>query len=635
MTGNDSSAAPDEPRGPGDESVPDPLIGKVIAERYRVDDRLGVGGMGTVYRAEHVLMKKPVAVKVLHRELTVLGEIVKRFEREAIAAGRIDHPNVTLATDFGKLEDGSFYLVLEYVPGRSLTQALKEDGPFPVERGLFVTRQMAAALAAAHAADVVHRDLKPDNVMLIERGGTKDFVKVLDFGIAKVSGEGATGQLTRLGAVFGTPQYMAPEQAAGKIVDGRADLYSLGLVLYELLSGKPAFSAQEIVGLLTKQLTETPAPLPASVDADVAALVMKLVEKDPANRVQSATELVAIIDARLGPVVFAPDSTVLGIPSVKGPSPVAFAQTTPLDVGPAPASSSGGAGSPKRRTLWGAWLDAPSLVERAARGDTVTLGGRTVSLRLVLAVGAAVLVGVPLAITELHGHEEPAPLASSAARPAPPPAPELAELLLRAKTGDRAAIASLESRPSTDRTALEWAAIGLGHDRLGETRIALPSLRAAVRADPGLAKDRDLIRVVRTAVDDDATRTQAMNFAADSLGPDGADLLYDVWTATAEKTDATSQAKSLLSREDVRAHASKPLLLALDLRRLTRCDDIKQLLPDAIASGDDRSTRPLMALSSRKGCGFLHLGDCFSCLRGDDALGEAQKAVQQRKSPRF
>ena len=163
----------------------------------------------------------------------------------------------------------------------------------------------------------------------------------------------------------------------------------------------------------------------------------------------------------------------------------------------------------------------------------------------------------------------------------------------------------------------------------------MPSLQSAVRADPGLAKDHDLLLAVRAAVDDDATRTQAMNLAADSLGPDGADLLYDVWTATAEKTEATSQAKSLLSRDDVRAHASKPLQLALDLRRMTRCDDIKRLLPAAITSGDDRSSRPLMALSSRKGCGFLHLGDCFSCLRGDDDLGDAQKAVQQRKSPRF
>src|SRR5258708_4468984 len=170
--------------------------------------------MGAVYRAEHVLMKKPVAVKVLHREMTVMGEVVKRFEREAVAAGRIEHPNVAVATDFGKLDDGAFYLVLEYAPGRSLTKALKEDGAFAVERALLIARQVAAGLGAAHEAGIVHRDLKPDNIMLTERGGTKDFVKVLDFGIAKVMATDEGGSaLTRLGSVFGTPQYMSPEQA--------------------------------------------------------------------------------------------------------------------------------------------------------------------------------------------------------------------------------------------------------------------------------------------------------------------------------------------------------------------------------------------------------------------------------------
>jgi serine/threonine-protein kinase len=300
MSSPESSDVPDDGEPSEGDAGPDPLIGTVIADRYRVDEKLGVGGMGAVYRAEHVLMKKPVAVKVLHREMTVVGEVVKRFEREAIAAGRIDHPNITVATDFGKLPDGAFYLVLEYVPGRSLSTAMKEDGPFSVERALFIARQVAAGLGAAHAANIVHRDLKPDNIMLIERGSTKDFVKVLDFGIAKVAEDGA-GQLTRIGAVFGTPQYMAPEQAAGKPVDHRADLYSLGLVLYEMLTGKAAFGAMELVAILTKQLTEPPPPLPASVDADVAALVMRLAEKDPDARIQTAAELVAWIDHRLGP----------------------------------------------------------------------------------------------------------------------------------------------------------------------------------------------------------------------------------------------------------------------------------------------------------------------------------------------
>src|SRR5262245_46791584 len=174
MSGSEPSRESGGAEKPASSRVPDPLIGQVIAQRYRVEARLGVGGMGAVYRAEHVLMKKPVAVKVLHREMTVLDEVVKRFEREAIAAGRIDHPNVAVATDFGKLEDGSFYLVLEYVAGRSLTSALQRDGRFPAERAMFIARQVAAALGAAHAAGIVHRDVKPDNIMLIERGGTAD-----------------------------------------------------------------------------------------------------------------------------------------------------------------------------------------------------------------------------------------------------------------------------------------------------------------------------------------------------------------------------------------------------------------------------------------------------------------------------
>src|SRR5215510_467939 len=140
MSSPESSDVPDDGGQSEDDAGPDPLLGTVIADRYRVDEKLGVGGMGAVYRAEHILMKKPVAVKVLHREMTVMGEVVKRFEREAIAAGRIDHPNVTVATDFGKLPDGAFYLVLEYVPGRSLTDALEQDGVFAETRALFIAR---------------------------------------------------------------------------------------------------------------------------------------------------------------------------------------------------------------------------------------------------------------------------------------------------------------------------------------------------------------------------------------------------------------------------------------------------------------------------------------------------------------
>src|SRR3954469_18857753 len=170
-------------RPPGGEV--DPRIGTLLADRYRIDALVGEGGMGKVYSAEHVLMRKRLAVKVLRRELTSVSEVVARFEREAMAAGNIEHPNVAAATDFGKLPDGAVFLVLEFVSGRSLRDEIAH-GPFAVDRALHVARQIAAALTVAHLQGIVHRDLKPENVMLVEKNGDPDFVKVLDFGIAKV-----------------------------------------------------------------------------------------------------------------------------------------------------------------------------------------------------------------------------------------------------------------------------------------------------------------------------------------------------------------------------------------------------------------------------------------------------------------
>jgi serine/threonine-protein kinase len=630
MNGRESSDVPEVDSE--EETGPDPLLGTVIADRYRVDEKLGVGGMGAVYRAEHVLMKKPVAVKVLHREMTVVGEVVKRFEREAIAAGRIDHPNVTVATDFGKLRDGAFYLVLEYVPGRSLSTAMKEDGVFPVPRALFIARQVAAALGAAHAANIVHRDLKPDNIMLIERGGTKDFVKVLDFGIAKVNEDGG-GQLTRIGSVFGTPQYMAPEQAAGKPVDHRADLYSLGLVLYEMLAGKAAFGSMELVAILTKQLTEPPPPLPESVDADVAALVMRLAEKDPDARVQTAQELVAWIDARLGPAALPLDSTVLGEPSIRGGSVRGIPAVTAADV---PSSRRRAEALHAIRDLVDSARDHSSvLAKRVVRGDTVRIAGRDVPARGVAGALLAAIVSVILALS--LGHKGSGTIATGSATNLhlPPPEPELGPIIARAEEGDRTALANLESRSEDKRSPAEWMAIARGRARLMEYWPALAAFERAVKADASLVADEGMLKAVRRAVDDDGTQKLALDMCVNLLGAGGADVLFDVWASTSEKTGTTQLAKSLLDKSDVREHASTALRTALELRKVTRCDEAKKLVARAKDEADERAFRPLNALTARKGCGFLGLGDCFSCLRQGDDLSEALKAVQARKGPRF
>ena len=284
------------------------LIGTTISDRYRIEKLLGEGGMGAVYQAEHILMRKRMAIKVLHPEMTRLPEVVQRFEREAMAAAHIEHPNIVGASDFGKLEDGSFFLALEYVEGKSLREVIA-GGRLELGRALHISRQIASALSRAHALKIVHRDLKPENVMLIEREGDRDFVKVLDFGIAKVQigeltasdvgGAAGPGQpvLTQAGMVYGTPEYMAPEQALGQPVDARADLYALGIILYEMLVGERPFNADSKVALLGMQVTMQPAPMKtkapdADIPDDVELLVKRLLAKEANERLGDARELI-------------------------------------------------------------------------------------------------------------------------------------------------------------------------------------------------------------------------------------------------------------------------------------------------------------------------------------------------------
>jgi hypothetical protein len=606
----------------------DPLVGTVIAERYRIDELLGVGGMGAVYRAEHVLMRKAVAVKVLHREMTFQEEVVKRFEREAIAAGRIDHPNVTVATDFGKIESGAFYLVLEYVPGKSLTDVLEEE-TLSLGRSLFIAKQVAAGLGAAHAAGIVHRDLKPDNVMLIERGATKDFVKVLDFGIAKVTAEGSGSPLTRLGSVFGTPAYMAPEQAAGQAVDHRADLYSLGLVLYEMVAGRAAFDSTDVVQLLAKQLTEPPPPLPDTVDPEVASLIATLVEKDPNARVQTADELVLRLEHLLAARGLAPESSVLGVPSsraaIASSAAIATAPTYAGDL-PAPTTQPRTPEAAPARSA----VPVPSMLLRVLGGESVHVAGRDIPLWLFGAAVGAVFMGAVLVLALPHGGA-----VQVAQNKAAPPAPELGPIIRRAEAGDKDAVAELEARPEAARSAGEWMAIGKGHALFAEYPASLAAFKRAAEMDPSLTSDTVMLHLVRRAADGDTTVKPALELAAGPLGAGGADILFDVWASTNDKTDTTQLAKSLLDRDDVLAHASPSLRVALELRRATKCDDVKRLLPDAKEHADERATRRLTQLGSRHGCGFLGLADCFPCIRQNDDLSDASHAAAGRPAPKF
>jgi eukaryotic-like serine/threonine-protein kinase len=273
------------------------LIGQVIAERYRVTELLAEGGMGAVYIADHLTLHKQVALKIVHPEHAGNAELVARFEREAMATSRIDHPNVISAIDFGTLSDGTAFLAVQLVRGPSLTRVLIEHGAMAWQRAASVGAQIADALYAAHGHGIIHRDLKPDNVLLQERADGSELVKVLDFGVAKFAPESkvplsARTDVTQIGMVVGTPGYMAPEQTIGNPADERSDLYGLGVILWESLVGEPLWAAADLQALVEKQMSETPPPvreasgdpnIPEGLESLVARLLARRAEDRPGD----------------------------------------------------------------------------------------------------------------------------------------------------------------------------------------------------------------------------------------------------------------------------------------------------------------------------------------------------------------
>jgi len=284
-----------EPLGPALGSLPpDPLIGTIVDGRYEVLSVLGEGGMGKVYRVRHRSIERLFALKVLRADFAVDGELGLRFTREAKAAASISHPSVVQITDFGSLASGQPYFVMELLVGRSLGALIAEDGPLPASRAAKLVAQIVDALVAAHAAGVVHRDLKPDNILICGRSGDDtETAKVLDFGLAKVAGQ---SRLTRGGLVFGTPQYMSPEQASGGTVDERTDVYALGVLMYQAFTGRVPFEGDTYMGVLTQHVYVEPKPPSVLLGAPIQPfalelLILRCLEKRPERRFASMTEL--------------------------------------------------------------------------------------------------------------------------------------------------------------------------------------------------------------------------------------------------------------------------------------------------------------------------------------------------------
>ena len=297
-----SSAGEPQPRNP------DPLIGKVIADRYRIVSPLGKGGMGVVYKVEHLRIGKLMAIKLLTGELSRNRDVVRRFKREALAASRLTSINTVQVWDFGH-SDGLTYLVMELVDGDDFGKVLRKEGPLPFQRVAKIAVQACNSMIEAHARGIVHRDLKPENLIILATGGSElqDLVKVLDFGLAKVHEDERpnTNDITTAGAIVGTPFYMAPEQIRGEVVDGRADVYALGAVMYRAITGTPPFQAPVPMAVLTMHLTEPLVPPherapELGIPQDASEIIGKAMMKDPKDRYPDAIALRDALIAYLG-----------------------------------------------------------------------------------------------------------------------------------------------------------------------------------------------------------------------------------------------------------------------------------------------------------------------------------------------
>jgi serine/threonine-protein kinase len=654
-TPSDRTDAATRAEGPAKLDAPDAaaepqsLVGVVLSGRYLMKRLIGEGGMGAVYQAEHTHMRKRLAVKVLHPEMSRLPEVVARFEREAMVAAHIEHPNVAAATDFGKLEDGSFFLVLEYVEGKGLRDVIAQ-GRLELGAALHIARQIASALARAHSLGIVHRDLKPENVMLVTREEDAYFVKVLDFGIAKVSvgeltgGQKAPGQvLTQLGMVYGTPEYMAPEQALGQPVDARADLYALGAILFEMITGARPYEHESKVTLLGMHVT---APIPsmrerlpdANIPGEIDAIVTRLLAKEATARFDDAKDLIEALDisvaelAARGLIAEPLPPASLAQPSRVGKMEPSGPRST-LELGPTSIAQPRAEVAPRFLSIVGTTLSnalkasppwvTPRLVLSAASGLGVLL------LVWIIAVTSGGTAGVVPAASE-NGE--------AIATPPRPPDPKVDDLVQAAGAkldrGDFAtAIDELTAvekkypgRPDV-HMLLERAYTGVHstHEAMREAGLWL-AVDANASADAKLEEDVRNAALFRDGQDD------AFALLQSKMGTRGVDILYDIAYGASGRQypQAAARARHALELTEVRGRAGAALSVLLDFRDSKGCDVKHSLLERARDQGDARLIAVLQSYESNRGCGFLGASDCYPCMHRDKQLKEALNAIESR-----
>jgi serine/threonine-protein kinase len=565
-------------RRPAKDSDADSLVGTVIDDRYRLTSLVGRGGMGAVFLAEHVTIRRPVALKLLSPSLAGIPELARRFEREAAAIGRIDHPNCVTVSDFGRLDSGALYLVMEYLDGRSLSSALVSEGRFASRRALHITRHVLRGLGHAHQAGIVHRDVKPDNVILVHQDGVPDFAKVLDFGIAHFmdrlvpEDSSAEDRLTQAGIAFGTPQYMSPEQAVGDPVDPRSDLYATTVMLFEMIAGRTPFVAEEKLEVLGMHATRPPPHLAdVRVDLHVTPELDRLIQvglaKRPDDRFPNAHAFIASIEECL-----------LGrLDGDTGITP-AIDDTEPVPV----------AVDPRLRTPAPPTVRTPLPVRRPSPLPT---GWRHHLVLGIIMFGLAMLGYALYFVTHPKQVDLLAGLKSEAAT--------AAESTLAAGDPDQT-IQLLNSRPAAlAGDAAAQLQLGHAHAAKSDYRPALAAYQTAVKLDPSTIGDARLRANLALMIDDEGP---ILVDAARLLAVEGKDeAARRRIAALASTTDRVVRKRAFEVAQELGlgGQIDRVTSFTLDLDQEPTCKARRDAVTRLRALGDPRAVAPLRAALDR------------------------------------
>jgi serine/threonine-protein kinase len=631
----------------------DPLLGTVLGDRYRILARLGTGGMGAVYRAEHLTLKRDVAVKVLLPEMGNKEEFVRRFQREAESASRLAHINIISVTDFGRTPDGLLFLVMEYLDGEALS-ALIRRGPIALPRAVAIFGQILDGLGHAHAAGIVHRDLKPDNIMLVEREGRSDVVKLLDFGIAKVTDpEGHREALTQAGVIFGTPEYLSPEQALGEGVDARADLYAAGVILYEMLTGRRPFESDDKVKIISMHLSH-PVPgietldLGFALPAPVTELVMQSLEKPREHRFSSAA---AFRSALAEAVAASPPPVVSPSPSAGGSWAQAAVTRAGGDGGSPRRDAASRLGAPQPRGDGAVQSERGSPVagHPSSHGSARSSGlSRSPVTWMVLAIAAAVGLGGLgwLALGRRASGPPRSPVVKAAVPSVAPAPPELAaqlrvvEAWLAAAETAKARVSLeelLAQHPRDARVRYLLGRVAFAEDRRAQ---ALDSYREAIALDPGFRADAVLLEHLDLILTDPRNDGRgadpkaadaALELAIERVGRPATELLVRVANAPGD-VDRRRKAALALDELGEGARVDRVSLAVAALKRAASCEDRKPLVVQLGNSQDLRALAPLRGLRPRSGLGGLFApAPDASCMKAE--LDAAIQKLEERLPP--